>query len=446
MAADGAPGPATYSEAAFDRFGPLDPAPSLTIQSGDVRVSDPIVMRAARIDGGVLVSASRSANLASTPDDRLPVVAVDHDGTIRWSRCLDGNRELQTVVAAPEHRPTNALVFVLTANAPDLQFRIVQLSLANGSEQPTFAAAMRSVGVDADDLAHFAVADVTDRYALLVDSFARDETYERAVRYDLVADIAIDVGVPAELLQEPPRRPCSGGLQPSLSISGDVIVSEFTSDVVSGAVESIGTGAVVARWHDGTWSSEPTLLADTVGVRPGFACEDSPTARVLRGVDALGQVRWTDPDLTHPGADDIGWYVDGDVAVGQVCSRRIVDECDRFDLVGLDPATGEIQWTQPGLRLVAGDPADGFVLVWAEIMGETLEPPGWVLLDDRTGREVPGQRWDDPELFTLYPSREVSGFNHTARAGGLVLVVKGDQVEVWYPKGTGGDPRSVVLP
>ena len=223
MAADGAPGPATYSEAAFDRFDPLDPAPSLTIQSGDVRVSDPIVMRAARIDGGVLVSASRSPNLPSTPDDRLPVVAVDHDGTIRWSRCLDGNRELQTVVAAPAHRP-------------------------------------------------------------------------------------------------------------SLSISGDVLVSELTSDVVSGAVESIGTGAVVARWHDGTWSSE------------------------------------------------------------------------------------------------------------------TLEPPGWVLLDDRTGREVPGQRWDDPELFTLYPSREVSGFNRTARAGGLVIVVKGDQVEVWYPKGTGGDPRSVVLP
>jgi hypothetical protein len=167
---------------------------------------------------------------------------------------------------------------------------------------------------------------------------------------------------------------------------------------------------------------------------------------VLRGVDALGQVRWTDPDFTHPGADDVGWYLDGDVAVGSVCSRRIDDACDRFEFVGLDPATGEIRWTQPGLRFVGGDPADGHVLVSAESAGEILEPPGWVLLDDRTGREVPSQSWDDPELFTLYPSREVSGFNRTVRAGGLVLVVKGDEVQVWYPKATGGEPRGVLLP
>jgi hypothetical protein len=203
---------------------------------------------------------------------------------------------------------------------------------------------------------------------------------------------------------------------------------------------------VVALWHDGTWSREPTLLARAVGVLPGFACADNPTAMVVRGVDALGDVRWTDSDLTHPGADDVGWYLDGDVAVGSVCSRRIDDECDRFEFVGLDPATGEIRWTQPGLRLVAGDPADGHVLVSAESTGDVLEPPGWVLLDDRTGREVPGQSWDDPELFTLYPSREVSGFNRTVRAGGLVLVVQGDQLQVWYPKATGGEPRSVLLP
>jgi hypothetical protein len=46
----------------------------------------------------------------------------------------------------------------------------------------------------------------------------------------------------------------------------------------------------------------------------------------------------------------------------------------------------------------------------------------------------------------VYPSREVSGFNRTVRAGGLVLVVKGDEVQVWYPKATGGEPRGVLLP
>jgi hypothetical protein len=446
-AANGAPAPATYRETAFDRFGPLDPAPALTIEFGHDRISDPIVLRATRVEGGVLVSASRSPNLPSRPDDRLPVVAIDHDGTVRWSRCLEGSREIQTVVAAPEFRPATALVVVLTANHPEYEYRIVQLSLATGVEQPTFAAAMRSLGFLADDLVGLGVADVTDRYVLFVDNVAvPGATYERIVRYDLVADVAIDVGVPAELAQNQTIGPCSGALQPSLSGSGNVIVSNLTTDVLSVAPEPNATGPVVALWHDGTWSREPTLLARAVGVLPGFACADNPTAMVVRGVDALGDVRWTDSDLTHPGADDVGWYLDGDVAVGSVCSRRIDDECDRFEFVGLDPATGEIRWTQPGLRLVAGDPADGHVLVSAESTGDVLEPPGWVLLDDRTGREVPGQSWDDPELFTLYPSREVSGFNRTVRAGGLVLVVQGDQLQVWYPKATGGEPRSVLLP
>jgi hypothetical protein len=95
---------------------------------------------------------------------------------------------------------------------------------------------------------------------------------------------------------------------------------------------------------------------------------------------------------------------------------------------------------------VAGDPSDGYALVWAEVVGDVLEPPGWVLLDDRTGREVAGQRWDDPEAFTLHPSREVDGYNRTTRAGGVVLVVKDSQVEVFYPEGAAGEPHRTVLP
>ncbi|MBK5333944.1 MAG: hypothetical protein JJD93_18355 [Ilumatobacteraceae bacterium] len=393
------------------------------------------------------MSASRSPTVASTADDRLPVAAVNHDGTIRWSYCLEGNHDVQMAVAAPEHRPENALLSVLIENVPNLRHRFVQLSLITGAEQSTFAAAMQSVGVAGDDLDRLGIAAVTDRYALIVDNVAAlGGTYEHVVRYDLVADVAVDVGVPPELLQAPIPGPCSGGLQPSLYRSGDVIVSDLTTDVVSGAVETTGTGTVVARWHDGSWSREPSLLASAVGVRPGFACEDELATRVLRGVDALGQVRWTDANLTHPGADDIGWYLDGDIAVGQVCSSRVGDECDRFELVGLDPATGEVRWTQPGLRLVAADPADGYALVWAEVVGDILEPTGWVVLDDLTGREVPGQRWDDPEAFTLHPSRQVAGFDRTTRAGGLVLVIDGPQLQVWYPKGTGDKPRSVLLP
>ena len=395
----------------------------------------------------MLVTASRSPTLPAHADDRLPVVAINHDGTIRWSHCLEGNRDVQMAVAAPQHRPENALVLVLVANVPALRYRFLELSLTTGAEQPTFAAAMQSIGIAGDDLARLGIADVTDRYALLVENVAVfGGAYQHIVRYDLVADVAIDVSVPAELLQAPSPGPCSGGLQPSLSSAGDVILSDLTTDVVSGAAEATGTGTVVARWHDGTWSREPASLATAVGVRPGFACENGLAARVLRGVDAQGQVRWTDPALTHPGADDIGWYLDGDVAIGPVCSHRIAEECDQFELVGLDTTTGDVRWTQPGFRLVAGDPADGHVLVWAEIVGGAPEPTGWVMLDDRTGQEVTGQRWPDPQVFTLHPSRDAAGFDRTTRAGGLVLVVEGAQLQVWYPTGTGGKPRSVLLP
>ncbi|HEX2784158.1 MAG TPA: hypothetical protein VHN36_11265 [Ilumatobacteraceae bacterium] len=427
---------AAYADTAFDRFGPLEMAPSLTIRFAHDSTSDPIGVRATRIEGGVLVSASRSPTRPSDPNDRLSVAAVNHDGTTRWSRCLDGNSEIQTAVAAPKYHPANALMVVLTANQPSLRSRIVQLSLATGAEQPIFAAAMSAVGVDADELARLGVADVTDRFALLVDNVAMlGGTYQLMVRYDLVADVAVDVGVPTELSKAEPARACSGGPQPSLLASGDVIVADTTTDVVSRAAASIDPGPVVARWHNGAWSREPAVLAGAVGVRPAFSCDDNLAARVLQGVDAVGKARWTDRQFTHPGADDIGWYLDGDVAVGQVCSRRSGDACDAAKLVGIDPATGAVRWTQPGLRLVAGDPGDGYVLAWAEPTGDVLEPPGWVLLDDRTGREVPGQRWDDPELFTLYPSREAAGFNRTVRAGGLVLVIKDDQVRVWYPSG-----------
>jgi hypothetical protein len=447
IASDSASAPVPYSEAALDHFGPLESTPSLTIEFSSDSGSGRRGVRASRVEGGVLVSASHSSTVPSTPQDEVPIAVVEHDGSIRWSRCLPGHSEIRTAVAAPDLRPANALVFVLGTNAPHYESHFVQISLATGADVTTFATAMESAGVDAEALGRLGIADVTDRYVLLADNVSVfGANYQHIVRYDLVADIAVDVGVPAELLHGPVSGACSGGLQPTLLSSGDVVVENIMTDIVADAVDSIGTRAVVARWHDGRWSNEPALLAGAAAVQPAFACDDFLSKRVLTGVDALGHVLWTNAQLTHPGADDIGWYVDGDVAVGQVCSQRTGDDCDRLELVGIDPGSGAVRWSQPGLRLVAGDPSDGYVLAWAEVVSDVLEPPGWVLLDDRTGREVAGQRWDDPEAFTLHPSREVDGYNRTTRAGGVVLVVKDNQVEVFYPKSTPGEPHRAVLP
>ena len=90
---------------------------------------------------------------------------------------------------------------------------------------------------------------------------------------------------------------------------------------------------------------------------------------------------------------------------------------------------------------MAGDPADGYVLATS---GDLLSgsEPGWVMIDDGNGRSVPGQRWDDPATFN-HPC--CGDENSTTRAGGLVIVVDGAQIRVWYPAGTDGPPRTVTL-
>jgi hypothetical protein len=425
----------SYTDAALDHFGPLEPAPSLVVNAGQPEAT-PLVLRADRIEGGVLVTARRPNDAVTAWSGRLPVAAVNHDGTIRWSRCLDVDHEIEAVVAAPEHRPANALMQIPFLVGDQYSHRWVQLSLATGAEQPTFAAALQSIGVEADGVARLALAGVTDRYALLVDtvpgvgSTGQDQ---RIVRYDLAADVAVDVAVPTEV-QNPSSEP--GAMRPLLSLvsSGDVIVINGPTDA---------GGAVLARWQDGAWSRDPATLATVIGVHPTFSFESGTVPGELRGVDALGTVHWSDPQLTSAGTEGSGFSPDGPVTVAQVCAHLAGSGCDDYELVGLDTATGEVRWSQPGLRLVAGDPADGYVLVQtSDLMSGS---PGWVLLEDGTGRAVPGQSWDDPKAFS-HPCCSESELNATVRAGGVVLVTEGSQLRVWYPEGAGGTPRAVALP
>ncbi len=124
--------------------------PSLTVKFGHEHIHaaggpDPVAMGATRIEGGVLVSGSRSHYSLSVPEDQLPVAVVNHDGAIRWSRCVDGSRVIETLAPAPQYRPTNVVLLVQSGPQMNPTYRFVQLSLATGAEQPIFAATMQSV-------------------------------------------------------------------------------------------------------------------------------------------------------------------------------------------------------------------------------------------------------------------------------------------------------------
>jgi hypothetical protein len=393
-----------------------------------------LVVRADRIEGGVPVTTRRSPDAVAAWSGRLPVTAVNHDGTIRWSRCLDVDHEIHAVVAAPEHRPANALLQIPQLLGDQYRYRWVQLSLTLGTEQPTFAASLQALGVDADGMARLGVAGVTDRYVLLVDTLTGvgpTGNYRRIVRYDLAGDVAVDVPVPTEL-----QNPSSQPGEPLLSLisSGDLIVTN--GPIAAG-------GAVLARWQDGTWSRDPAALVTVFGVHPAYLSDSGTDPAKLSGVDALGAVHWSNPQLTSPGAEGTGFSPDGPITVTQVCAHLAGSGCNDYKLIGLDPATGGVRWSQPGLRLVAGDPGDGHALVQAtDLMSSS---PGWEMLDDRTGRAMPGQSWQDPHTFSR-PCCGESELNATVRVGGVVLVTEGPQLRVWYPEGTGGTPRAVALP
>jgi PQQ-like domain len=430
----------TYSEAAFDSFGPLEQAPSLTINvNPSTPAGGPLAPHATRIEGGLLLTAGRSPEapfVPGAPVGHLLVAAINHDGTVRWSRCIPGVTSGRAIVAAPEQRPANALVAVDIQIGVQPGYRWVQFSLATGAEQPTFAATTSSAGVNSDTLARLIDVAGTDRYVLLVAPTLAGPmgAADRILRYDLVTDSVVDIAVPAELASGN-TGPCGMTPQLSLADSGDIVVTNGSTD--SG-------GAVVARWHDGTWSRDPASLATAMGVHVTYACGDGSAgpADSLRGVDALGTVLWTKPALTRPGYEGLGVYVDGAVTVTQVCTRKNAGGgCDANQLVGIDQATGKVLWSQAGLRLLAGDPANGYLLVQS---GDTLgrTSPGWVMLDDRSGRAVPGQSWTRPSSFN-HPC--CADPNSTVRSGGIVLVVDGQQLRVWYPKGTGGTPRTIVL-
>ena len=87
-------------EAALDTFGPLAHEPGLTIELPSVWLSNGwwrLVPTMARVPGGVLVAGSVAAPGFQDPGFEASIVmAVDHDGSVRWVRCLDSTVTVQS--------------------------------------------------------------------------------------------------------------------------------------------------------------------------------------------------------------------------------------------------------------------------------------------------------------------------------------------------------------
>jgi hypothetical protein len=213
---------------------------------------------------------------------------------------------------------------------------------------------------------------------------------------------------------------------------------------------------VRAVFHAGTWTRESGVLAAAQPITVGFAPRfENGTADGLEGVDASGHVVWRRPEYHDPSLEGQPLVIDGAMTIAAVCAAYAAPKpgeptsCSRLAVVGLRTTTGEQVWSLGGFRFVVAF-GDGRMLTqdgpfFDPSSGTTLTP-GWVLMDDRTGRPVDDtQHWTDPDAFRQACCGE-SEYVWVSRSGGVLFARNNQHLRVWYPP-TESDPTvAVALP
>ncbi len=394
------------TEAALATFRPLAASPSivLDVQPPEYPTPADATVGVERIPGGLLVIS----RLGPTVVEQMPatpttLTALDWDGTVRWVRCLA--EPYPFVYLAPStDAPDVALFGATTFTARTMRTAWTGLSLIDGSDVPSVAE--RFAALD-DGAATLRPATTTGRWLVL-------EPEDPAAGADLVL---VDLVTMAATAVSTP--PVDDQRRVSFSVTDDGMMM---------ALDGSPDGAVVASWRDGRWRAGASGTG--IGTRVAFVGDTGDQRGQLRGVDASGRVRWSVPGRFAPSVQATGVYPDGATALAQTCEPIGSSWDCTYRLTAVDIATGAVRWELPGLRLVAGSPADGSALVSeGDVATNALT---WQLVDTATGDAVPGQRWVDPDAFST-PCCGASEYDSTRRHGGVVVVVQGRSVRVWLP-------------
>ena len=430
--------PASAAAFAFDgttqQFGPLASVPAIDVLLPELTAVLPdgrtaqVTAVARSVNGGALVGLGSGTDAEA---DSAVLALVRLDGTRRWERCLPGNA-IDVWVAAPAEEPRTALVATYRNTTPFVaNWQLVALD--TGATTTGFTDAVRRAGVDPATLSSAGAVDVSSTAVLLSRTEAVPGTGTSVtgllLRYDLV-DESVTV-IP------PPSPDGYGNLGYELGPGDAVVATSFAS-------------GVVAVHTDGEWRRDETTrrAARPIEVRFNWGTDPS-TAHSLEGVDALGTVVWRDSDLTdlvQEGGLQI--VTDGAMTLANVCVERSPDSsCNRSELVGVDTASGAVRW-----RLAGGETvvlaADGWALATDGVLTTSSDgmssAPGYLLLDDRTGAPVDGQRWKAGTFATGCCGE--GQYLWVERAGGVVFTATDGHLRVWYPKSALAETATVSLP
>ena len=346
----------TVDESALSTFGRLGSSPSieLTLPAGNADAQP--VVDVERIPGGMLFAIGTDADSSSASR----VLAIDHDGTVRWQRCVptgvSGVR-----VADAELLPADA---VIAATTSDGGRRYQVLSLADGSISDAFAAVEPPSGWTRDEFLTAPTIGGDDRF-VAISPDAMTDTVARVALIDLTDMAVVDV----------PDPPSAGSSYLELRAGGTLV------QYLYGETQRPGPVAVLV---DGTWRTDDAsivaALAPTVTYDYDVSGDEIPSLQLS---DALGNVIWARPDVPTIMMEGFHDVIVDDVVVEVGCFETDeITGCARFVTGAYALATGETIWQQDGFGDVAAS-GDGLALMTtgADESGTWV----WSIVDVHTG-------------------------------------------------------------
>ncbi len=379
--------------------------------------SDPAAQTSV-VPGGVVVGTYPPSGWP-TPERVVSssLVAVDHDGTLRWRRCFDDVESRGFAVAPAALEPTTAWVITDGWREP---LQVLGVDLDTGSDVPF-------------------PMDVTDRHVV----GAGDRFLLLGVRRDAGAIAPEDELTVVDLLDGAttaiPYPPSVIG-RPATESWFVIHDPDPSDEELAVSLAGSAPGSARSVFVDGTWSDDPATLRDVV---PPTVTATFEEPFELRLIDGAGDLDWSVPDFHGPSREGFHWTVGDDVVLAMRCldwdpeggCSWTDDGPPAEELVAFDRATGAQLWTLPGPRAVpvlAGERA----IISHDADGDGLAADGFALIDLRTG-EPPVERSGGVDSWPVGAfAEECCGgdeFVHVRQDGAVVIATNSANVRIWYP-------------
>ncbi len=429
----GAPADATP----LDTLGPLGHAPTLRItlpMGTSADQPDPQATQISgvrRIPGGVLIAIGASEYGFF---DGAILTAINSDGSVRWVRCAE-HRASSVAVAPAESGPTTALVnFEVPHDGGIATPEWHRVSLATGADQDLLSDVATQQGVTGQIGSLLA----TGTTSVLLGPWP-GSGIDPATQPLMLVNLehwTIDV------LPYPPLQPGQTALQSMFAFTpaGEPALVDY----------ALGTMRAVTVFHNGAWSTQPSLLQAANGPTVTFynIAADGSDDRSLHGYSASGAPTWHNANITSFGGEGFDLAVAGAITVVSGCFHAsLTDDCAAdAGIAGIDTATGRVRWKLAGRRSVSLV-ADGLALVTdapTATNDGTYNPGAWMMIDITSGKPVSSERWTDPETFRQGCCGE-SGIVSVNHDGALVFAANYQHLAIWYPADANTSPHDVTF-